>query len=307
MMLAILDDNGVNPGPQSLALMLECWGWQDGKVMPLGKFSQKLDLVSIHSVHVALTGMAFDILPDIIHGLKYETFKLDTSINPGISLAKDPYNVENLGYVPESDQLPMMQAWLTYTTGECQNRIFDPEFKEMLCYPMPGFNSGPGGLNPQPYLAWSAVGSVCKGYATKQCFNLAWWEGFAKEYPAQYYPGVHFIVESYTLVGGSGSMGTYVETYQNATRILPNIPESDSQLCFNGHRIFDVVLDVNTSLGEFQSRSPMVAVPCPAPLNSVQVEVTFHAMDIENIDDGLNDTTADNVYGQWTGRVNGQL
>jgi hypothetical protein len=109
------------------------------------------------------------------------------------------------------------------------------------------------------------------------------------------------------LNGGSGSMGIQYEEYQQATRILPNNPESDSELCFNGYRIFDVVLDVNTSLGEFTSTSPMVAVPCPKALNSVQVEVTFHTMDIENIDDGPGDHTADNVYGQWTGRVNGQL
>jgi hypothetical protein len=78
-------------------------------------------------------------------------------------------------------------------------------------------------------------------------------------------------------------------------------------LCFNGYRIFDVIMDVNTSMGEFQSKSPMVAVPCPHPAHSVQVEITFDSMDIENIDDGVNDSTADNVYGQWTGRVNGQL
>jgi hypothetical protein len=307
LVLASLDDNGVNPGPQSLALTLECWGWQGGKVMPLGKFSQKLDLVSIHAVHVALTGMAFDILPDVIHGLKYETFKLETSINTWISLVKDPYDVENLGYVPESDQLPMMSAWLTYITSECQDHILDPEYKDMLCYPMPGFDAGPSGLNPQPYLVWSPVGAICKGYATKQCFNLAWWEGFAKKYPALYNPGVHFIVENYFLSGGNGTEGNQVEDYQMAWRVLPDTPASDSQLCFNGYRIFDVIMDVNTSLGEFQSKSPMVAVPCTHPAHSVQVEITFDSMDIENIDDGVNDSTADNVYGQWTGRVNGQL
>jgi hypothetical protein len=117
------------------------------------------------------------------------------------------------------------------------------------------------------------------------------------------------MVENYAFWGNgeTGMEGTQVESWQQAWRVLPNTPTSDVYQCINGYRIFSVALEANTSLGRFRSTSPMVAVPCPQPLNSVQVEVTFDWMDIENIDDGVNDDTADNVYGQFTARVNGQL
>jgi hypothetical protein len=305
---ATLDDKGINPGPQSMELKLECWGWQGGKLISLGKFVHTLDTIKLEPIHVALTGLAFDILPDIINGLKYETFKLDTAVKPWISLVKDPYSVENLGYVPESDQMPVMSAFITYIPSACEDLIFEPEYKEMMCYPMPGFNAGPGGINPQPYLAWSPVGAVCKGYATKECFDTNWWEGFANKYPDPHNPGVHFNIINYEWdeYGDVSQEKTQVEQYQQAWRILPNNPAPDWELCHNGHRFFEVEMQVNTSLGVFTSTSPLIAGPCAKPLDSVQVEITFNSMDIENIDDGINDSTADNVYGQFTGRVNGQ-
>jgi hypothetical protein len=309
LLLADLGDQGVNPGPQSMELKLECWGWQGGKLLPLGSLVQKIDLVNPQAIHLALTGLAFDILPDIRFGLMYETFKLDASLHPWIAAYKDPFDIENLGYVPESDQMPIVIAWQTYLTSECQSRVFEDSFKEVICYPMPGFNEGPGGINPQSYLVWSPSGSTCKGIATKECFNLAWWEGFTKKYPASYNPGVHFYVVTYAFWGdgGSGMQGTQVESWQQAWRVLPNTPNSDEYQCISGYRFFSVIMEANSSLGTFRTTSPMVTVPCPKPLDSVQIEVTFHSMDLQNIDDGTGNSDADNVYGQFTARVNGQL
>jgi hypothetical protein len=311
LLLASLDDNGVNPGPQSMDLKLECWGWQGGKLISLGSINKKIDLANPQAIHVALTGIAFDILPDVITALDYKTYKLEPSINSWMATYKDPYSIENLGYVPESDQMPPIYAHITYDPKECREHILESADKETYCSPMPGFTAGPGGANPQPYLVWSVLDDKtrCKAYPEKECFSLNWWKGFAKKYPDPNDPGVHFYVKSLTYYNGgwSGGVGMPVDLGVQAWRILPNFPMSDDAMCHNGGRILEVYLDVNTSLGKITSSQGVgswLTAPCPQPLgNTVDIQVYFNVMTLANIDGD----TAENVWGQFAARVNGQL
>ncbi len=256
--------------------------------------------------------MTFDVFPHIITGMKQETFELGGAIPTWpVDINPDPYYVENLGFVPESDQMPLIDAFVTAYKPYCDDHILGPLDKETFCAPMPGF-TGTSGNRPQEYLIWSVDPSAnnCKGYPDKECFSLDWWQHFTKSNPDPSYPdGLRFFVVSQTFSADgnpAGSIGEQADLLQQAWRILPDQPADNSALCRSRNRYFRVALDAMTSLGEFTSYSSQVEASCVKALgvgDTVQLQVLFHSMDLENIDGGI----AENVYGQFTARVNGQL
>jgi hypothetical protein len=304
LLLASLGDSGINPGPQSMDLKLECWGWRSGTLLSLGQFSQKIDLVSPHAIHVALTGLAFDVLPDVITAMKNEKFKLGASFAPGESLVKDPFTIENLGYFPESDQMPRIAAEVTENINHCRDHVQDPSYKDAYCAPAPGFNAGPGGVNPQPFLVWDVLDGFCKATGQKECLSLSWWEGFAREYPDPYRPGVFFDVEATFFTGEDYEfpVGWQTDADQRALKYTPDFPFGQVA-CDHSGMILTVAMVVNTSFGTFQGApSQWIQTVCPKALgNSVLVEVNFNQLTLAGMDEPAN-----SVYGQFAALPNGQ-
>ncbi len=311
LVLSDLGDSGTIPITEPLDLQLECWGWQAGKLRSLGSFHERIDLAKLTGIHAAFPGLAFDISPDIIGGIKRKAFLLGSGMNPWITQLVDPYSVEHLGYVPESDQMPLIHLWISYDKNDCMSHIEGPFEQEMNCYPMPGFNQGPGGANPQPYLIWDVNNADCEGSPAKECFSMDWWEKFAGRYPDPYndIPILFKLEAIYLTSGGNATtFGWGIDKTQQATRLYPGFPPVGEDTCFNGNQLYRVSLVANTSLGEITSpASNFIAVPCPQQLEEVQIEVAFTIMELYNIDDGTGDNTADNVYGQFAARINGEL
>jgi len=292
LILASLDDTGVKPGPQSLDLKLDCWGWQGGQLLSLGSLKETIDLVNPKSLHAMFSGAAFDISPNILVGLKQNLFPLEGS--------SPPFDIEDLGYVPESDQMPLIVAAITDLPNKCKAFMQDTFDKEVYCFPMPGYNAGPGGSNPQLYLIWDVYGDSCKGFAEgKECLPLSWWEGFAEKYPDPQNPALLWYLD-YDVIGWP------IPFNQQASRILPDFPPAGESLCSLGNQHIQVYLDVHTSLGEIRSApSNLVTVPCPVPLgDTVDIEVNFNPMTLDNIDDGAGNYHIDDVWGHlaaWPG------
>jgi len=311
LILSGINGLGTNPVMDLLDLKLECWGWQDGILRSLGNFHEKIDLGERTAVHAGFLGAAFDISPEISSHTKREVFLLGEGIVPNLTRPLDPYSVENLGYIPESDQMPLIHLWVSYDKNDCMSHIQGPFEQEMNCYPLPGFNQGPGGANPQPYLIWDVNDSDCEGSPGKECFSMSWWESFAQQNPDPYNATpLLFKLQSIYLTseGDVAKFGFGIDKTQQAVRLYPGFPPAGENTCYNGNQIFIVSLVANTSLGEITSpASNFIAVPCPQQLGEVKIEVTFNVMTVDNIDDGVGDSTADNVYGQFAARVNGEL
>lgn len=305
--LSSLSDAGVEPGPQTMSLQLECWGWEGGLLRRLGVVTEMLDLVTPLTIHVALTGMAFDIFPGV------DTYRMETFLLgdfPVFDIHNDPYYVENLGFVPDADQMPGIYAEVTTYQSECIMHNPDPAIHDTICIPMPGFTDQ-NGSNPQYYLVWYVSTDIhtCKAYPDKECYSLAWWQHFAHANPAPYDNGdLHFMVFTRTLSDNRLSgVGLQVELNQQGWRVLPGVPSDDVSMCISGHRWQSVALVAETSLGEYTNFSEDAWAPCVQAFgDTLQVEVEFDSMVLQNLSEGLGDNIANDVHGDLTARVNGQ-
>jgi len=313
--LATMDDAGIHPGPQSLDLKLECWGWEGGKLRRLGSFMDKIDLAAPKDLHVAFTGAAFDISPDLVSGLKIKSFELGGFLLPLIRGAEISYNIDDLGFFPESTQMPTPHARLSYFTYDCTNSISMGDQKDHeLCDPLPGFDylDGP---NPQPYLIWEVFNNDCVAASEGlPCLPLNWWKGFTAANPDPHDPGIEWDLDYSTFYGDnpnpSGSERWGYDIRQQAWRIDPDFPTIPEFLCSHGYEYISVRLVARTSYGNIISPSSnTVAVPCPQPKpDQVDIQVTWNPLTLNNIDDGYNgDLTEDHTaeaYGVFSTTIN---
>ncbi len=303
LIVAALDDAGIHPGPQSLDLKLECWGWEGGKLRRLGSFMEKLDLTSPEDLHAAFAGAAFDISPDLHSGAKIETFELGGSLFSLASVEEYSYDVNELGFMPQSTQMPRIHAYLSYHITDCFDSIQmgQPKDKE-LCLPLEGFDYSENGVNPQPYLIWEVIDNDCSASSEGlPCLSLDWWKGFATANPDPYDPGIQWYLD-YSIFYGednpSGGESWPYDIRQQAWRIDPDFPTDSEYLCSHGYEYLSVFLVARTSYGDIISQmSTQVAVPCPqSKPDQVDIQVTWNTLTLNNIDDGLNwDLTEDHT------------
>lgn len=310
LVLSDLSDSGAIQAMRPLDLKMECWGWEGGKLRSLGKMQEKIDLAKLTGIHVAFPSLAFEILPDIFSGIKGKFFLLGEGMNPWPRLFVDPYSIEHLGYIPESDQMPFIHAWISFDKNDCMSHIEGSFEQELNCYPMPGFNAGPGGINPQAYLIWEVLDGTCEGSPEKECFSLGWWKAFANSNPEPYADPIQYRVDNIYLSpgGDAADMGISVDISQAAERVMPDFPPAGTETCWNGYKFYQVSLWVNSSIGNIAGpRSEFVAAPCPIPLgDKVNIEVNFNQVTINDIYDGVGNYCADNVYGLLAAFPNGQ-
>jgi hypothetical protein len=268
-------------------------------VLSLGSIREKIDLVTPQKLHVALSRVTFDISPEISPGTKFKLFDLESGIPRPLELAENPWAIETLGYVPESDQMPPIMAAFTDRPNVCKAYTEEgPLEQEVNCYPYPGYNAGPGGANPQLYLVWDVLDDYCSGFGEgKECFNLNWWKAFAEANPDPYDPGIFYRL----MYDG---IGWPIDITKRAARVLPDFPQSG--LCEDGYQHIRVELYVRSSAGDIISApSNQVAVPCPQPLgDTVNLEVNFYSLTFDNVDDGLDaggysDETSDAIHGYF--------
>jgi hypothetical protein len=285
-----LDGSGAHAMPSFLKLELECWGWEAGKLRSLGTQQVKIDLGILQKIHISLVDVDFDINPILQTGFNKKLIPLKTANNYMENYALSPYDVDALGYVPESDQMPEITAWTTDDPNTCRAAIQGEFEKETNCFPMPGFNEGPGGINPQMYLIWSVNDSNCEGAPGKVCHTLNWWKNFAEVNKDPHNVGVQFMVRE--LSSGQDNGVTILDqpypVEQMAARVPPDYPEG-GEGCWNGHKLLQVFLDVHSSAGEIVgSPSNLAAAPCPVSIgDTVHIEVKWNWFSLDNIDDGL--------------------
>ena len=297
LVLSDLATPGSGPTAGSMDLKLECWGWQAGALRFLGSLREQIDLKSPKAIPVALTGMSFDILPEIT-GLEKELFLLGAGYwSP--KLVYDPYSIEKYG-IPTTDQMPEITAWFTYDHEECLKYRGDAAL-EAACNPSPGFNQGPGGANPQPFLVWSMNEASCTHPPNPGCYPLSWWQGFEQKYSITEVDPITWVFWVRTFIDGvdHGANGWSIPLMWRIYPIEEDWPPHGNILCNNGYEYISVSLYVQTSVGDFMSqRSNEVAIPCPHKMNEneVTIEVNFNQFLITDIDDGWDDDVAE-AYG----------
>ena len=298
-LLSNLKDKGFETETKTLELNMECWGWQGPNLIAIGNIKDKIDIAAPQEIHLVLSGATFDILPKISLDIKSKLFELGSSLQTPSIKVVDQYSVETLGYVPESDQMPYIVAWESDDPGICEDHMLDPAGKELFCSPLPGFTAGPGGSYPQKYLVWYVLNGGCPAYPEKECFSLDWWENFAKYNPDPYDPGVHFMVRN--RLDANSNYDMPVDTDQWAWRIHPDVPPTGDDKCLFNYRWLKVYLDVKSSVGEITSSpSNEVTVICPQPLgDTVDVEVNFYSLTMDNIDDGDDRIRGSTAMRQW--------
>ncbi len=154
------DFNGKVLDP-NIAISLECWGWQDGGLIPLGKYSgSKID-------------------PSQAQSFKLPIGQID------VDAATYPNLVERPDFEPAT--LPLYDARVTNDPADCKSHLFGPvdliEYQGLCTAPLNGYHQGPEGIAPQPYLVWDVHDLTCEaGSGKSSCIPWAdwieWWAKF---------------------------------------------------------------------------------------------------------------------------------
>jgi hypothetical protein len=141
---------------ESVDLLLECWGWAGDEMLYLGHEtfsglnphqpgSYQLDLENL-SVEVLVNNQADVNIPVMIpYGGGFMDLK---------AIFHTDFGLETLPQLDE--EMPVAIPKLTYNPAECYYHVLldYPLGESPLCDPFFGFNFGPGGPQPQPYLVW---------------------------------------------------------------------------------------------------------------------------------------------------------
>lgn len=221
---------------------------------------------------------------------------------PGAPLPFDPEPAGPLSPEfprPTAGQMPFISASLTYDPDMCTAHL-QPDGQNVLgslvlCQPYPGFNIGPDGSNPQPYLVWSLLDNTCADGTGAACRPYSWWLAFAK---AKGHP-IRFIVEDIA-VNASGGTEVHWNPVDQPSRTTWTIsPAQVINPCQPGNtRRLAVRMAVGMEPDEggsqtdywSSSSSNSTSVPCLSAIaDNVLIEVTFDTLRLSNVSDGLSD------------------
>ncbi len=298
----LLNDPQGQPVFETLDLRLECWGWIAGKLGLLGQFTQTIDLDNVHDLQVDLDGLTAELAVNVDN--------LNALGFPGqIALGGEGPWFPTVDWLPpdslkwpepEAARMPFITAWVTYDPAFCAAHLepwegkswlqTEQEWQEQNCKPYPGFNLGPGGINPQPYLVWSLLDHTCQAGFNEDCLPLAWWIAYAKANGG----AIAFMVKDYF-----DPEGWTEWIMPNPLRTMWEVDPSDSPLpggpCPLGKRGFKVRM-VASGLSNYPAlygpESNPVTIPCLEPLgDQVTIEVTFETLYLSGLDDDDTDTT----------------
>ena len=255
-------------GGASLIWAVDCWGWQTGELLYLGRYEDSL----------AVEG-AREIATD--SGLFSGLVKLNFSIADEFTLMGNEYMVD--------ESMPIVIADVTEDPEDCFYNI-PPEFqnlggKLLFCWPYPGFDTQ--GANPQQYLIWQPERRCPLGDSNPPCLFYSDWLAIAD-------------VVGYRVV-------VYVDGYLNTHIQIAEAPYLtnyviEPRYCENslGFRVqMWAEVDGELHLGPL---SDLVTADCRKPFGgATTVYITYKTLRVADIDDGdLEEQQDVEVFGTFT-------
>jgi hypothetical protein len=260
---AFLPAQDADNGAAELDFILDCWGWAQGSLIYLGRSSPLsifLDQAATLPLHAS--GFTADV------GIK--TYDGTGSLQAS------------------SDQFPYIFAWVDYRREECLEHL--PNSADHKCHVNPGFNDGPQGPNPQPYILWEYREGVCPA-GNDTCLATEWLVLLAKD--AGYKPIIEVVevFDDYVEGISFGSEGPYF-TRQFRYEVDPGVPawvpvnwacqgdrEYKVRLAF-----FSPITGESTLVGPYSNT--VHGVTCHTlPDDEIWLEATFHNLLFSQVDD----------------------
>lgn len=287
----LLTDPQGQPLFESIDLYLECWGWSSSELQFLGKHVQKIDLSNPADVLIDMGNFSAEVLvgfSNLGDLLKPgEIFTLEGENGPNF-LKIDPELARKLtnSLTFDSTQMPFISAWISYDPDQCTAHL-EPEAQNLfgsltLCQPYPGYNIGPGGVNPQPYLVWSMLDNTCSAGFNEQCLPHQFWVEYAQNHGYDF----HWILE---VKSNSANFPTY-SVYSSKPFRSSWLPHDGLPGCDEGNLAMRVSMGLFSKNGGDNLVGPTsnwVAVKCGSPIEDlVFIEVTFKNLSLSNVDDG---------------------
>lgn len=271
--------------PEQLAateLFLECWGWLGSQLVRLG---------SLH---------ASNLLSDAALSQSFTGQGIAATLHAGT----DWTNYDQHADWSEST-MPLITAEATFEPSVCNNHLGKKAvFSGSYCLnPTPGYNLGPEGVNPQPWIIWTVHDKICKAGIQLQCIPLSSWIDFA----AENYFSLRFELWEYSSDDPSTRWfaGSSSEPDQTVFRVL-------HRDCA-GARYFQVVLVIgdNYFVGPWSPVSYKASVPCTKPItgDAIGLDVFFERVDLLGVNDHAGDDTLEvhgSFYATPTSGLNGQ-
>ena len=296
----LLTDIDGKPLFETLDLMLECWGWVGEGLEYLGNaifnglnprepgpMRAQADNLS---VEVLISGPG-DLEIPVMYPMDGEDFE-------GLGGQIDPKTIFDLPPIPALDIAMVWSfAELTYEPDECMAHLPSAAQnllgKLLFCWPYDGFDSGPSGANPQPYLVWTPSDDC---YAIKDIAGGA-------ESCMSYQELMYHANSSYASVGfeivefNSSQFRSYEISADDLTTMA--IPP----LFCNGNRTFKVRMfyksEGTNPIYKVSVWSNDVTVPCGYPLTSTRIDVTIKDLTFNAVDDGESEPQDIEVFGDF--------
>jgi len=287
------DDGSLNPEIKPLSFYLDCWGWQANTLHYLGEISPSLDPNQPDNKQfgsdglVAVLGLNLGNVPD-----QPEFFPMGDPWDdePELGVFEDEIQVYDPPWY-ESTIDPTMTyigSMIVYSPESCKSHL-PPSFQNTsFCTPLPGFDSGWEGANPQPYFIWDVMPDMCmEGMGNPPCKPYYYWLSQAATYGHE----VGFNIYD------SNSEGFYIHqvtTPELFSFVVPVVPCS-------GMRDFWVQMwyyDGSSLLPTYGPPSSKSSIDCPIKLGSkMLLDIRFDEILFSNLDDGESPPQNVEVYG----------
>lgn len=277
----VVDNYGEDALTEFEDLHLSCWGWAGDEFKKLGDIVfPDLDPENTGEFLFGEDGLSAKILIDFAKNVAPETFPIgdiDLSI---FSVAIDLGDLVK----PQSNQMPFIAAWISYDPEFCKNHL-EPKAQNplgvlFLCQPYPGFNVGPGGASPQPYLVWTMLNNTCAAGYEDECLPYDFWLKYVEQRQGE----LVFEIRDYFIRDGIPDNNAYQfwfidEPYRTAWTV--DLGEYTCDSTKNGIRYLQVILQLKSGwIGNIQGpKSNLVKMPCPNAIeNTVFIEVEYESI-----------------------------
>lgn len=272
---------------KTLELMLECWGWMGGDLGFIGNFQHIFDLPGEVGEGMTFQGSELANVAHLFNTDGPTFFPMDGTFDGPIffDVGSDIFKYI-LMYDPT---MPIVFAVVTYDPDQCQSHL-PPEMqtlfgKVLFCTPYPGFDSGSGGGNPQPYLVWNFGQGCGAGYGNPPCNTYDYYESLAADVGGN----VWFDI---TDVSTAGTNHWIVDAPYLQNLTIPPVACS-------GKRSFHVTMYFDDSDQIYYgSPSNTFDIDCPTPLPwDIPLNFVFESITFSDLDDGEPDPDDVEVYG----------
>jgi hypothetical protein len=274
-------------GAETLDLMLECWGWMGGDLELIGNFHHEFVLPGEVGDGLTFQGSPLANVAQLLNfdGPTFYPMNDDFEGELFFDVGDDIYKF----LLVHDPAMPTIFTFVTYDPDQCQSHL-PPDAqnlfgKILFCTPYPGFDSGEGGGNPQPYLVWNFGDGCGAGYGSPPCNNYGYYDLLANTVGGN----VWFTVTD------TSSAGTFYWQVDAPYLFNLTIPP----VACSGKRSFYVTMYFNDGEQTFYGLpSNIYDIDCPTPLPwDIPLEITYETISFSALDDGESDPDDIEIYG----------